>query len=180
MNKRQYMCDLNLGQFSGAVTAGSIFTFRTDPDADKIVLIKKIFVSMGFTGTGEATSQIYQLKMFSAATPSGGAAITPSKRLSTSPASSVLDIRSATISGTSPLTVTSVSFDVSMRSFSCARRTGVNPDLLMEPYNESKKDESGCILLPGEGFAILTVNTAVVGDIITGCLTWEEHDRLAD
>lgn len=178
MNKRQYMCDLTLGQFSAVTTAGSIFTFRTDPDADKIILIKKLYVSLGFTGTAEATAQIYQLKMFSAATPSGGAAITPTKRLSTQPASSVLDIRSATISGTSPLTVTSVAFDASMRSFSCARRVGVAHAVLMEPYAENKKSESGCILLPGEGFALLIANNAVVGDIITGCLTWEEQDQL--
>jgi len=178
MNTRQYMCDLTLGQFSAVTTAGSIFTFRTDPDADKIILIKKLFVSLGFTGTAEATTQIYQLKMFSAATPSGGAAITPTKRLSTQPASSVLDIRSATISGTSPLTVTSVEFDASMRSYSCARRVGVSHVVKMEPYNESKKSESGCILLPGEGFALLIANNAVVGDIITGCLTWEEQDQL--
>jgi hypothetical protein len=49
----------------------------------------------------------------------------------------------------------------------------------MEPYAENKKDESGCILLPGEGFAILIANNAVVGDIITGCLTWTEEDKLA-
>jgi hypothetical protein len=179
MNKRQYMCDLTLGLFSGVTTAGSIFTFRTDPSADKIVHIKKLFVSLGFTGTAEATTQIYQLKMFSAATPSGGAAITPTKRVSSQPATSVLDIRSATISGTSPLTVTNVVFDASMRSFNCARRVGVSPVVLMEPYAENKKDESGCILLPGEGFAILIANNAVVGDIITGCLTWTEEDKLA-
>jgi hypothetical protein len=173
------MCDLTLGQFSAVTTAGSIFTFRTDPNADKIVKIKKLFVSLGFTGTAEATTQIYQLKMFSAATPSGGTAITVTKQLSTQPASSILDIRSATISGTSPLTVTDVAFDAAMRSFNCARRVGVSPVVLMEPYTEMKRAESGCILLPGEGFAILIANNAVVGDIITGCLTWTEEDKLA-
>jgi hypothetical protein len=48
---------------------------------------------------------------------------------------------------------------------------------MMEPFVEGNDAEQGMVLLPGEGIAIQIVNTAVVGDIITGCISWSEIEQ---
>lgn len=186
LNKKplgSYMIDIVLGRFTttGPLNAGAIFAMRSDPNKNTALIIRKLFFHTGFAGTAAATAQIFQVKTFSAATHSGGNAITlpggATKRLSTIRNSDLLDARYADITGTNAnaLTATNVVYDSSMRSFHSPRNNAAAVPVLMNPYEECT--DKGQILLPGEGIAIITLAVSVVGDILTGCITWDEVDQ---
>lgn len=173
----RYSLDFVLGRFTGAVTAGAIFAMRnTLTSNNKVISIHKIHLRVGFSGTTAATSQILTLRRFGTATHSAGTAITLAagavKNHSNMPDSILLDARYADITGTAPLTETSVVYEPSFDRFAIPRNPGGTSEHLW-----SSKLGKSFFLHPGDGLALSIVNTAVVGDTVVGNVEWEEYDH---
>ena len=170
----RYSIDIGLGRFTGAVTAGAIFAMRNG--ILRHCKIHKIVLCVGFAGTTAATSQIIQIKRFNTATHSGGTAITISTGVIKNEngpirSSTLADARYADITGTAPLTATSVVYEASCGSVNFPRSSGGGPSQLEVHWDAPDEfhltDES-------EGLALVTTQTAVVGDTITGWIEWSE------
>lgn len=174
----RYMLDLVLGRFTGLVTAGAIFAMRNQVSAsnNKVLAIHKVHLRFAFAGTAAATTQLVTLRRFSTATHSGGNALTlPTdavKNHSNMPNSILLDARYADITGTAPLTETSVVYESSFDRFSLPRNVAASVE---HTWNAEVGD--AIFIHPGEGLAISVVNTAVVGDTIVGNVEWDEYDH---
>jgi len=172
MNKEQarYYLTMGLGRFTAATTTGAIFAMRNG--TTKVLQIHRVVVQVGFSGTGNAqTTQIIQLKRFSGATHSGGSSLLTSvvKNSTLLPASSLLDAREATISGTSPLTDTSVVYEAPFRNTMLPRSLSGLASLM---WSSDLHPELS--LQPSEGIAVFITQTAVAGDSIVGLVCWGE------
>lgn len=173
----RYMVDIGLGRFTGLVTAGAVFAMRNLlTNNNKLIAIHKIHLRLGFAGTAAASSQIITLRRFNAATHSGGIAVSlPTgavKNHINMPESVLLDARYATISGTSPLTETSVIYEPVFDTFMIPRNNGAPAEHLWVA-----EVGDNIFLHPGEGLAVSITQTAVVGDIIVGNVEWDEYDH---
>jgi len=161
---------MGLGRFTAATTTGAIFAMRNG--TTKVLHIHRMVLQTGFSGTGAATStQIVQLKRFSGATHSGGSSLLANvvKNSTILPASSLLDAREATISGTSPLTDTSVVYEAPCRNTMIPRSLTGTAGLV---WTSDLHDE--LVLQPSEGLAVFITATAVTGDSIVGLVCWGE------
>mgnify|MGYP001599762486 CR=1 FL=1 len=166
----RYYLTLGLGRFTGAVTTGAVFAMRNG--TSKLITVHRMVLQGGFSGAGAAAStQIIQIKRFSAATHTGGTSILANvvKNSTTMAASTLLDARTADISGTSPLTDTSVVYEAPCRNSMIPRSLSGMSDL---QWFSDRHPE--LVLQPSEGLAIFLANTAVVGDNIVGLICWEE------
>ena len=173
-----YHLSVDLSRFTGAVTTGAVFAMRNQVAAsnNKVIALSKINAHLAHTAAGNAQSvQVFWGKRFSTATHSGGSSILTSiaKHRSDGPASVLLDARIADITGTSPLTDTSVVYDSPFRSRLLPRTVGSS---VVSLWSTSEHDKE-CFLLPGEGFALIIKNTAVAGDGILLDLEWDEYDK---
>jgi hypothetical protein len=170
----RYSIDIVLGRFTGLVTAGTIFALRNA--STRHCRITRVVLYTGFAGTTAATAQILQLKRFSAATPSGGTAITLAagavRHRNIMRDAILADARYADITGTAPLTVTNVVFEPSMGSVSFPRSSGGGITGL--EFIWTKDNAEGFHLADDEGFALVTTQTAVVGDLITGYVEFDQ------
>ncbi len=167
----RYYLTLGLGRFTGVVTTGAIFAMRAG--ASKVLRVHRIVIQGGFSGVGNAQStQIIQVKRFSGATHTGGSSRLTSivKHSSDEPASTVLDAREADITGTAPLTDTNVVYEAAFRNTMLPRTLSGMSALLW-----SSDLHPEVIIRPGEGLAIFTTASAVVGDSIVGLVCWSEN-----
>lgn len=168
-----YALDVAVGRITGAITTGKIFTMRNN--TTRPMYIRRIALMAAFDGTAAATTQIYQLMRFTTATPSGGTSVSlpgGAIKKDSSKGNSTLLAANYINSGTSPLTVTSVIFESAFASLNCQRQVGANQMLFMDWYNTPPGDIF--ILGVSEGLAINIVNTAVVGDSLSGTIEWDE------
>lgn len=169
-----YLMELAIGRFTGAVTTGAVFAFRNG--ASKTLYIRRIVVSMCFDGTAAASTQFLQIKRFNTAAYGGGSALTlPAvavKRNSSMGDSTLSDVRVATISGTSPLTVGSVVLENSIASVTCQRQVNAVNTVNLTWFGAHNKHSLQ--VAPNEGLAFIIANTAVVGDSIGGMIEWDE------
>ena len=166
----RYHLTMGLGRFTGAITTGAIFAIRNG--TSKLMLITRLVLQGGFSGVGNAqTTQIIQVKRFSAATHSGGASLLTSvgKHSTTMPASTLLDARQATISGTSPLTDTSVVYEAPAFNTILPRSLSGMSELHWQGQQHAE-----LVLQPSEGLAVFITETAVAGDSIVGLVCWGE------
>jgi hypothetical protein len=172
MNKEQarYNLTMGLGRFTAATTTGAIFAMRNG--TTKTLKIHRMELQVGFSGAASAaTTQIIQLKRFSGATHSGGSSLLTSvvNNSTLLPASSLLDARQATISGTSPLTDTSVVYEAACRNTILPRTlSGLSSMVWFSDIHDELS------LQPSEGLAVFITETAVAGDSIVGLVGWSE------
>lgn len=169
-----YALSIGLGRFTVLTTTGSIFAMRNA--STRTIYIRKFHVWVSFDGTAAASTQIFSIRRFSTATPSGGTTLTlPAAAVKKNNAmsdSALTDARHATItSGTSPLTVTSVVFEQALARFTLNRNAGVIQALDFKFFD---KPADQVVLAANEGIDIHITNTAVVGDAIVGTVEWDE------
>jgi len=155
-------------RLTAAIAVNSaIYAFRNG--ASKVIKIKRIYLICGFDGTAAATTSCYQLQRFSAATPSGGTALTAIKKKTTLGASTIVDAR---YNYAAALTVTGITFETSFVETGCARQ--VNAVQILQMCAGPETQESIIELQPNEGLAIRLGVAAVIGDNIGGYIEWEE------
>lgn len=156
---------------SAATAAATLWAMRNG--TSKYIYIRRIHIMSSFDGTAAASSAQLALKRFTAATPSGGGALTPLKKRSTFPASSLLDARFVDTG----LTVAGVSFEAAMIQFGGPRQNGASGDFQMNFDVGGDENYDSIVLAPSEGLAIQSLNTAVIGDMIQGYIEWDERLR---
>lgn len=161
-----YSLPVNVRSSSTGVAANStIWSMRNDPSSSVTVIIETISLNMSFDmGTPLTRSlQRYDFIRFSAATPTGGTAITPDPTMSSSPTSQITDARLLDTG----LTTTGLSFG--------------NPFLTVGvPATDSavvnyENSTMKIYLSPGEGLCIRLNNASVQGQSITGFIQWSER-----
>ena len=126
--------------------------------------IHRIRIKLGFVGTEAASGSKFQLRRFSAATPTGGTALTPNKFNNLAPASSIGDCRFAPAG----LTETGLSFEQRFEML------GVSSSHSNDAPATIKFGEHKFILAPGEGLAISAYGAVVAGCWIIGAVSWDE------
>lgn len=163
-----YHLPISLGRFTATTAADSLVWSMRNTHTTKKVKILEIVLCTGFDGTAAATSAQYNLVRFSAATPTGGSAITVVKASTSYNTSIVTDARQDPAAA---LTVTSVVFETAMASISNPRQVSSTNNLKIKA-NDNVYDVLE--ILAGEGLGIKIGVTAVVGDVISGYVRWME------
>lgn len=173
-----YMLPVNI-RFDAALTAAAgafVWALRVSVSATKDIYIRRIRLRAAFDGTEAASSEVYQLIKFTAATPTGGVALSAIELDSAFPATNVADARQTVSSTSVLLTTTSVVVDTNghFAALIQARRNGSNGELLLDFH--SPNDPYGCLKLgQGDGFAIRINTNTVIGDSLSGFVEWHER-----
>lgn len=172
-NSGLYTLNAGLGRFTGLVTTGYIFAMRNG--TSNLIKIHKMIIEAGFSGTGADSAQICHWRRFSAAALAGGTSILTNivKNRSDMVDSTLVDARVADITGTTPLTVSGVTFETGeFREFVIPRRNGSSRSSI---WNANDLLNDTIDLLSGEGIALHIDETAVVGDIISTSIEYGEY-----
>lgn len=144
------------------------FFMRVPPASEKRVLIRKLILQGSFDGTAASTQMIAKVERMSAADPTGGSSPVRAKLDTAKAASIIVD---AATKGGAILTVGSASFGDLITQLVLSRRA-----YFSDLYLEFDK-KLPLILRPGEGIAIRTGTTAVVGDAYTIYVVYDEADK---
>lgn len=160
-----YSLPVNIRQTAATAANATVFAMRNAAASTKTVYIEDIELLMAFdVGTPLTRSlQRYDLVRFSAATPTAGTALTVVMMDSAAAATQVTDARFVDTG----LTTTSVSFGTAFATISCPATDATT----------SHFHRSGIALklAAGEGFCIRLTVAAVVGQSLSGCITWSER-----
>jgi len=154
---------------SGAVAVNStIFAMRNPLAATKSVYIEEIFLTFGFDAATPLirTSVGYYLVRFSAATPTGGLALTPEKLDSSDAATSITDAR--VLSTGTGLTTAGVTFSTAVISY-------LGLPAVSGAVESFKFAGAAIKLAPGEGFAIRLAAASIAGQSLSGNMYWSER-----
>ncbi len=169
----RYMAPIFIRQTFASVVDVCVWAMRnTQAAGGKKCRIKDLNLQTGFDGTVAASMGLYKLQRFSAATPTGGAALGVMKKSSAAPATVVTDVRQLDTG----LTVAGVTFEPEYLVVAVNRQRGLN-------YLDLERDESPgaenteILLQPGEGLCLRLGAAAVIGDQLAGFVEWEETDR---
>jgi hypothetical protein len=159
-----YSAPVNINQSAATAANATVWAMRSPTSATRNVYIERIYLMLAFdNGTPLGRSlQRYDLQRFSAATPTGGTAITAIKQDNESPPTVVTDIRSIDTG----LTTTGLSFETSFLTLSVPAT-----DQTTTVY---VREKVGFKLRPGEGLAIRLDVTAVAGQSVCGEIVWSE------
>lgn len=164
----RYSTAFSLQQAAATAANATVFAMRNAAASTRTVIIERIICRMGFNAANPVTrtQQTYIFQRFSAATPTGGTALTAGRADSSDAASQVTDVRFLATG----LTTTGVTFDTAnLASMACDTTQGINNErsLLLPP--------SVIRLAPGEGLAIRLGVTAVVGQALNCVIFWREQ-----
>ena len=146
------------------LTDGTVYWAFRNTGA-KRVFIHKMRIKVGFAGTPGASGSRFQLRRFSAATPTGGTALDVIKFDNTQPASSVGDARFAPAG----LTVAGVSFESRFEMF------GVTSDNNNDAAAVIDFGEHPFVVAPNEGISISAYGAVIAGSWIIGAMSWDER-----
>jgi hypothetical protein len=148
--------------------AVSLWSMRNPVGSTRVVFIRKIHVhTMG----GATAAKEFTWARFSAATPTGGAAITAVRRRNTFPATVVTDIRQAAAG----LTTTGVTFESIWASFWSPIAVDTPSPAFCYDFGVGSLDlYSPFSLAAGEGLILRKV-TASGGDDLGGYVEWDER-----
>ena len=149
------------------LTAGTTY-FAMRNVGGKRVFIRKIEMKLGFSGTATASRSLYEWERFSAATPTGGTALTALKKGSTFPNSSVGDIRFAP----GGLTITGVVFEAPFHLVGNTNQ--LNNDQTQDISYVDGPDIGRLVLAVGEGLCVRANTAIVAGSYLIGSITWDE------
>jgi hypothetical protein len=166
-----YMLPINMGRLTAAIAANSlIWSMRNAVGSGKTVKIRRVLSNVAFDGTAAATTALYDWVRYSAATPTGGTPMVVIKKRNTAPPSAITDAR---FNAGAALSVTSVVFETSAFSIGNQRQVaaGKTADLRFEV---SGQDYDNFELAAGEGFGVRLNVASVIGDSISGGVTWDE------
>lgn len=135
-------------------------------DSTKSMFIRSLDMKLGFSGTAAATRSLYELTRTGAATPTGGTNVTPTKMLTTMPASIATDNRFAP----GGLTMTSVTFGDPIHLFGNTNQLSADHEHALRFERENP-----LILLPNEGLVIRANGAVVLGSYVIGSIRWDER-----
>jgi len=128
------------------------------------LFLKRMFLTLGFSGTVAASRTLYSIMRFGSAVPTGGTNLTPVPKRSTMNPSSISDNRFAP----GGLTTTSLVFETPATIIGITNQFAASVeydlDWLDKPFE----------LLPNEGLAIRAYGGGVAGAYATGYLEWDE------
>lgn len=159
----EYYASQNIPQFSGALAANSAL-FAVRNGATRRMKMLTMELSLAFAGTAAATTMQVSVRRFTAATPTGGTAITIAQEDSASSASTVADARYCA-AGTA-LTITGVTVGAPIFVASLAR--GATGGV----FNfEMSRD---VILNINEGLLVQYDTVGVIGDSVGCTMYWGE------
>lgn len=130
----------------------------------KEVNIKRLALSMGFSGTAAATKSVLSLSRFSNSTPSGGTSAVPVKHDPAFATSSVGDVRFAPAG----LTVTGIVYEAPICLLAVPNQLNANfslPVTLASPF----------VLEPNQGLIVRAYGAVVLGLFLVGSVHWTEY-----
>jgi hypothetical protein len=154
-----------------AATAAPATIWAMRNGGTRTLYIRKILLQAVFDGTPAGSEASYAIKRFTAATPSGGTAISPIKKRSSYPVSTLADARFLDTG----LTVAGVTFENAAINFGGPRQNGAACEYNMS-FDMGGNENYDCfVLAPNEGLAIQLANAAVIGDSIQGHLEYDER-----
>lgn len=164
----RYSTVFTLQQSAATAVNSSVFSMRNAAAATKTAIIESVNCRMGFNPTNPVTrtQQTYIFQRFSAATPTGGTALTAAQGDSSDAASQVTDIRFLDTG----LTTTGVTFVANnIAAMACDTTQGTNCDehIVMAP--------TAIRLAPGEGLVVRLGVVAVIGTAIQCNIAWREQ-----
>jgi len=160
-----YSAPVSIRQSAATAAGSTVWTMRNPAASAKTVYIERICLTADFdTGSPLGrTLQRYDLERFTAATPTGGTAVTVATMDTANAATAVTDVRFLDTG----LTTTSVVFAAPFVTIGVPTSDGsINPFL---------RERIGFKLAAGEGLAIRLNNAAVVGQGLTGEIVWSER-----
>lgn len=160
-----YSAPINIRQSATTAINTTVWSIRNDVSSTKTIFIESIQINMAFdSGTPLARSlQRYDFMKFSAATPTGGTSLTIVPTDSNAAATKITDARQVDTG----LTVSGVSFGTPFLT------VGV-PATDSAVVNFQTTDIP-IILNAGEGICIRLNVAAVVGQSMTGFISWSER-----
>ena len=160
---------LRIPRMVGGTPAASsrIFAFRNL--GTKTIRIRQIVLNTSFNGTAALTTQGYELRRFSGATPTGGTALVIIKKRTAAGATTVTDARFGAVTQTA-LTVTGITFEEPLLVIQQARQVGSAQSCVWVFPNS----QDGFEIAVNEGLALQIELAAVAGDCISGSIEWDE------
>lgn len=165
-----YMLPIIHQRLSAALVAGAtIWSMRNGTNF--LISIRRILLTLGFSGAAATSTSAYQLYRFSGATPTGGNALTVAKRNSAYPPTSIIDAR---FNYAASLGVAGVIFETAFAATGVQRQLAATQLFDLDYSDVFGGDRINLRLAPGEGLAIKIDNTGVIGDTIGGIVDWNE------
>lgn len=164
----RYFTAFTIQQSAATAVNSTVFTMRNAAASTKTVYIERMSAMMGFNPTNPVTrtQQTYVFQRFSAATPTGGTALTAAQGNSADAASQITDIRFLDTG----LTTTGVTFVANnFTMMACDTTQGIFG------FEELLTSPSAISLAPGEGIAIRLGVVAVTGQTLSCNLAWREQ-----
>lgn len=158
-----YTAPVNIRHSAGLASGNTVWAMRNPAASPLYVFIERIFLNMAFSDPTPLTGineQRYELARFSAATPTGGSAITPI-RTTTIASASACDVRQSS----SGLTMSGAILESGFGVIGCPEVVGA-----VSNYTREKHPFT---LAPGEGLAInVATIDAVDGQSLQGEIVW--------
>lgn len=160
-----YSLPINIRQTAATAANATVFALRNAAASTKTVYIEDIQLLMAFDTATPLTRSLqrYDLVRFTTATPTAGTALTVVAMDSSAAATQVTDARFLDTG----LTTTSVVFGSAFATIGCPATDATT--------SEFSRNGISIKLAPGEGFCIRLTVAAVVGQSLTGCVTWSER-----
>lgn len=165
-----YALPVNIRQTAATVANSTVWTMRNG--ASKKMFLRRILLQILFDGTAAAATTLkYMLARFSAATPTGGTALTAVKMQSTFPATTLADARFLDTG----LTTTGITFETEWATLAIPASVTNGVVHVPIPFIGSNEAKEPFVLAPNEGLAIRLQNAAVIGQGISGSIHWDER-----
>ena len=159
-----YTAPINIRQSDTSAANSTVWAMRNDSGSTKTIFIEYIKLNLSFDAVTPVTRSLqrYDFVRFTTATPTGGNSITAIPWQSFNPSSQVTDIRYLDTG----LSTTSVSFGTPIFTVGIPAT-----DSAIAPFESANIP---VVLAPGEGLCFRLTNTAVIGQGMTGFISWSE------
>lgn len=145
------------------LTSGTVY-FALRNGGARSIYVRRFDLQMGFTGTAAASRSSYEIVRFTAGTPSGGTAMAPAKKITSSAASAA-----TVLVAPAGLTMTGATFDAGP----IHRVASPNQVTVSTTQDVIFTDE--LVLAPGEGIVVRANGAIVAGSFLTGSMGWYER-----
>jgi len=168
-----YILQIPNGRITAAIGAGStLWAMRNG--ATKTLSIRRVLLTIGFDGTGVATTSLFELVRFSTAAPTGGTAITANvvKKKNSYGASTLADAR---FNSGAALSVVSVVFEAAFGMWGVPRGATGAVATVDARWRTGLESYDTFNLAINEGIAIRCTVATVIGDSFKGMIEWDEN-----
>ena len=166
-----FLAPVNIRQTAATAAPATVWSMRNPTSSTKVAYIRRIFVVMAFDGIAAASTARYDFMRFSAATPTGGTAITPIKKRNADAGTAVTDLRFVDTG----LTVAGVTFETAFATVSLPLALTGGVQAFDMNFEKPGERYSTFDLVAGEGLAVQLNVTAVAGQSLVGFAEWDER-----